>query len=83
MLPSLMDAPDKENMILLGSTTGSWDRDYYLYPKDGTVWCFESPNNPYSKCHWGKISSEDQERIKIESKSLISLIEERKPKLRF
>lgn len=70
--------PDEKDRRFLGSRSGSSDRDYYL-AVDGSVWCFDSPNNMYSRACWYPIPEEEWDKVQIEGKSLRQLVEERRP----
>jgi hypothetical protein len=66
---------DQEHYVVLADKYGSTDYTYYLFI-DGTIWCFESPNNGYSPCRWVTIEPERMKRIIIDGKTLQQLVEE-------
>jgi hypothetical protein len=73
-------ALDQEKHVCLGGTTGSWDRDYYLF-ENGTVWCFESPNNAYSNASWYAVEERDWDRVVLEGRTVRELVEEKRGRL--
>jgi hypothetical protein len=66
---------DQERYVLLGELYGSTEYSYYLFD-DGTVWCFESPNNGYSPSRWYTVEPERFGQISFEDKTLQQLLAE-------
>jgi hypothetical protein len=71
---------EQEQYLSLGDKYGSTDYSYYLFA-DGTVWCFESPNNGYSRSRWYSIQPERLGQVSVEGKTLQQLVEEHRPKV--
>jgi hypothetical protein len=72
---------NQERYLELGSKYGATDYDYYMFA-DETCWCFESPNNSYSRARWYKLSEDSLSTIMIEGKSLRQIADENRAKLR-
>jgi hypothetical protein len=68
---------DQERYVSLGDKYGATDYSYYLFA-DGTVWCFESPNNGNSPSRWYVVGSDRLAQISVEGKTLQQLVEERR-----
>ena len=50
-----MPEPQREDCVYLGHRHGSVEYDYDIAP-DGTLWCFNSPNNGYGKAQWHQLT---------------------------